>query len=227
MLRQSHWRWRFQGQPKLHSWNPSHKVELLDLVTISHRPNLTGCLYSCQGEFTTCRNYINTMPLPWWPHFLSSLSGVYLLNPSLARTAPVQALGVMVPKEALALSSQIRWLLRPQLLVFLLARASRFGYLWIPHGQQRSAVSAYSLGTTHEMITPISISQKPQPVPHMAPCCNLYSPQVWLTSVHLHLLASGPHLFTTLHPLNWYHMLFPCGKLFSEWASRCQNFHLH
>lgn len=127
MLRQSHWRWGFQGQPKLHSWNPSHKVELLlDLVTISHRPNLTGCLYSCQGEFTTCRNYINTMPLPWWPHFLSSLSGVYLLNPSLARTAPVQALGVMVPKEALALSSQIRWLLRPQLLVFLLARASRF-----------------------------------------------------------------------------------------------------
>lgn len=45
--------------------------------------------------------------------------------------------------------------------------------------------------------------------------------------MHLHLLASGPHLFTTLHPLNWHHILFPCGKLFSEWASRCHNFHLH
>lgn len=149
ILRQSHWRWGFQGQPKLHSWNLSHKVELLNMVTISHRPNLTGCLYFCQGEFTsTCRNYINTMPLSWWSHFLSSLSEVYLLNPSLTRTAPVQALGVMVPKEALSLSPQIRWLLRPQLVVFLLASASPFGYLWIPHGEQRSAVSAYSLGTT-------------------------------------------------------------------------------
>lgn len=219
MLRQSHWRWGFQGQPKPHSWNPSHKVELLDLVTISHRPNLTGCLYSCQGEFTTCRN----------PYFLSSLSEVYLLNPSLTRTAPVQALGDMVPKEALALSPQIRWLLRPQLLVFLLARASPFGYLGIPHGEQRSAVSAYSLGTTLAWYDYpyFHFTNATQPVPHMAPCCNLYSPQVWLTSVHLHLLASGPHLFTTLHPLNWHHMLFPCGKLFSEWASRCQNFHLH
>lgn len=118
-------------------------------MTISHRPNLTGCLYSCQGEFTsTCRNYINTMPLSRWSHFLSSLSEVYLLNPSLTRTAPVQALGVMVPKEALSLSPQIRWLLRPQLLVFLLASASPFGYLWKPHGEQRSAVSACSLGST-------------------------------------------------------------------------------